>query len=146
MADFATPCVNDIIAKLKTISGFTDKVFSIYEQRELFSDSQGLTFPYMGVIYEGLFSDDVPGKKGLSANLICAILVADSGTGLGGDDSKVTATTLLDDARTVIRATRSPTGHIWNFIDEIPVDADEGVFAYLQRWETKAMLTQGTLL
>ena len=147
MADFPQLCIDDLKTKLELLSEVaTGESIYVYDQDALLHQAAQLQMPYFGVIYEGMFSDGDGGncsKGGLSASLKCAIYIVIGGETYAGTDLKPSATDLLEKARNEIRLTKSPTGHPWNFQEEILAPYDQETFGYIQRWQTKAMLTQG---
>lgn len=139
MANYEQACIDDLITKIKTVAGFTEKTFYVYDFQALLQDSEGLSFPNVGVVYDGTFSQGVPGKKGLSSVLQCTLYLADTAEAR----NKTVIMTLLDNIRNTIISdqTRSPTGHPWEFVEEVPNPFMDEVYLYSQKWETKVMLT-----
>ena len=147
MADFPQECIDDLKTKLELVTEIaTGTAIYVYDQDALLHQSAELQMPYFGVIYEGMFTDGDGGScstGGLITTLRCAIYIVIGGETYAGTDLKPSATDLLDKARNQIRLTKSPTGHPWNFQEEILAPYDQETFGYIQRWKTKAILTQG---
>lgn len=144
--DFARLSVIDLKSKIEGVKEIKKKTLYVFDQIALLQKSKAIKPPFAGVIYDGLFSTG-PKSSGLNATLQCSIMIAGSGQLLNikkghDDDSKDDLTELLDDIRNCIRGTNSPTGHKWLFVSEEPVPVDIGLFFYLQRWQTTAILTQ----
>lgn len=147
--DVVNLAILDLKAKIilapSIVSAATDSAIYVYDQDQLLSQSEQLTPPYVGVIYEGLFSDGNAEKcttGGLKARLRCGIFVVTDGNTFGGVDLKPSMTLLLDEIRNCIRLTKSPWGHDWHFVEETLAPYDQSSFGYIQRWQTKAPLTQ----
>ena len=137
MSDFATNCIADVTAKLKTISGtpFGDKVLGVYSEDD-FSDKTGkLMTPFAGVLYAGLREAAGGPVPGASADLVVSILFGFASSRVG-DDSKVAAWDVLSKVRHVMRRTRSPTGHFWRFSSEVYAGNTKGVAFFIQTWKT----------
>lgn len=150
MVDLVDAAVKDLKTKVESaplvITAVNNRALYVYDQDALVVQSEQLTPPYIGVIYEGLFSDGNAEKcsqGGLTARLRCGIFLVTGGETFGGADLKPGMTALLDDIRNCIRLTKSPFGHPWHFVEEILAPYDQETFGYIQRWQTKAMLTQG---
>ena len=148
MANFATSCVQDLIAKINAVPEIKKHTVQVYDQVALLNKTKAINPPFAGVIYDGMFSNHQKGKVGSNATLQCSIMLAESGQSLHpltkGKDSiaKDKSTELLDDIRDCIRLTKSPTGHSWEFVSEEIMPFESGLFFYLQRWQTTAILTQ----
>lgn len=145
IVDFPNLCVVDIKAKIESIPEFEEKTLYVYDQTDLLHRATALQLPFVGIIYEGMRSTG-DSKIGLTTFLSCSILISEDGSGIGGtaDESKNDATCLLELVRNCVRLTVSPTGHSWEFVEEALSPFDEDIFVYIQRWRTKAILTQGT--
>lgn len=144
MKDAATKCVGDIETKLKTLSGMGNKVFHIYSEEDLLDVTKGLMFPCVGVVYNGI--NAVPEKEstarmGLSAKLVLTIMVFFRDDARSAVDEKLSVISTMDDIRGLIKGTRSPTGHYWEFQLEAPATGKKGLLAYVQRWATPVQLT-----
>lgn len=139
----AVNCTDDITDKLKSTKEFGKKIFSVYSEEDLMDRSKALSYPSVGVMYEGLIPNpgSDPSRQGLMADLKVSVILLIDGKG-SGLDRKNKAAEHLDEIRSVILTTKSPTGHKWRFVSETPVGAISGVLVYQQRWATACPLTR----
>lgn len=149
-ADIINLAIEDLKTKIEAaptvVGSLNNKAIYVYDQDQLLCQSEQLTPPYIGVIYEGMTSDSNAQKcstGGLSGRLRCGIFIVTGGETFGGLDLKPSATNLLNEFRECIRLTKSPSGHTWQFVEEILAPYDQESFGYIQRWQVKVQLTQG---
>ncbi len=158
MADPVTDAVADITAKLETLSIVQNRVIYMFASDDLLSESTKIGIPSLGVVYNSLRgATGDPPARGLAAFLTIDIYI------IGGQQCvekisretgvKTTTTQLLDDIRNVIKHTFVQTGtgankvnrpqmqREWQFVLEQPVPLNEESIAYVQRWQTKVLLT-----
>lgn len=137
-SDPATDCVQDLMDKVGSVSDVTGKVFEIYDQGTLLDLSKDLKYPCAGIAYEGMTSIMGDQDTGMRAELTCSIIIlaGDKTTESRGKEDKSSITLMLDSIRNAIKLTLAPTGNIWAFIAEIPVDIDKKGLGYYQRWKT----------
>lgn len=143
MNDLAVLCVADIETRLKTLVDMSKRVFHVYGEDDLLDYTKGLTFPCMGVVYNGIRSipeNKETGKQGISGELVVTIMLLFRDSTSTTANQKASAISMLDDARKLILTTKSPTGHKWKFQLESPVQGKKGVLAYVQRWSTPVQL------
>lgn len=144
MIDLAAKCIADIEARLKTLNKMSTRVFHVYGEDDLLDVTKSLSFPCMGVVYNGIRSVPEAGKDtnkhGTSAELVVTIMLLERDNTQTTANPKEGAIRLLDDARELIIRTRSPSGHMWRFQLETPVAGKKGVLAYVQRWSTPVQL------
>jgi hypothetical protein len=142
MADHATNCTLDIETKLKGLAGepFADKVLQIISQDDFETKIPMLKTPFAGVMYSGMRGDvgDSP-RHGMSARLVVVVIYGFAS--VSGHDHKKDAWEHMSLARNAIRMTKSPTGHVWRFVQEMYFDVMGGVAFYTQSWDTVAILT-----
>ena len=142
MADHATNCTLDIETKLKALKGepFADKVIQVISQDDFESKIRLLTTPFAGIMYSGLRGDvpDSP-RQGMSGRLVVVVIYGFAS--VSAHDHKKDAWEHLSLARNAIRMTKSPTGHVWRFVQEMYFDVIGGVAFYTQSWDTVAILT-----
>lgn len=142
--DIATKCIDDVEARLKTLTSMQNKVFHVYSEDELLDETKGLVFPCLGVVYDGMRAGPETGstsKQGISGVLTVTILMFFRSDVHATQDPKDTAAALLDQCRALFRANpRSPSGHYWQFNLESPVGGKKGVLTYVQRWSTPVQL------
>lgn len=143
MTAIAIKCIDDLEARIKTIPALKDRVFHIYSEDELMERTKGLSFPCVGVVYDGMMAIPEQGpsaKIGASAELVATVMVFFRQDTKAKTDPKDTTVALLDEIRSKIFATRSPTRHHWRFKLEAAVEGKQGVLTYVQRWATPAQL------
>lgn len=142
--NLAERCVLDMKARLATVPSLVGKIVQVYSEEELANAFVGVSFPCMGVVYEGMRSVNEPGstlKQGVSNELIVSLVVAEKGSSPGESDSKIRTMHLLDAARKAVRAGGSaPGGHKWKFVLEAPASEKKGVVLWVQRWATPVLL------
>ena len=145
VSNLATSCIEDLQSKIQSVPAFQNKVFWVYTEDKLYDKAAQLNFPCAGILYEGLRSvPDAEGSntaKGLSAVLQASVILLVSGSTIGGADYNISAIQLMDQFRNSIKGTRSPANHFWKFVIESPVESQEGVYSYIQRWSTPVILT-----
>lgn len=144
--DVATQCMEDLVTKLNTAPAMKDRVVTVYTENEMMDVTAQLKFPCAGVIYEGMRSvpDSDKGNKGLSVELVFAVMLLVEGKGLGnqvGSGVKSTAAVYLDQFRNTVKNTRSPGSGWWKFMVEAAVESKGGSYTYMQRWSTPATIT-----
>jgi hypothetical protein len=144
--DIAINCTNDIVEKLKDTGAFggkgQEKVFSVYSEKDLFDKTKHLSFPAVGVMYEGIFENGGDkSNQGMAAMCAVTIVLLLDGKTVGNLDQKNVAAALLDKLRGAIRLQRSPSMHRWKFIAEIPAGEIGPCIGYLQKWRTPVILT-----
>ena len=139
----ANDCMDDLEAKVQLIAEFRNKTFSVYSEEELIEKTKGIGYPCIGVIYNGITSQVEVGstqKVGGSGEIIISLLVMIRQNTIAKADPKEQIIGKLDQIRSKIMGTKSPTGHFWKFQMEIPVVGKSGLLAYLQRWATPVQL------
>lgn len=139
----ATACTVDIRDKVKALTLFGGKVFICYDPDDLTKMLGKLKAPICGVLYEGIRSKGGPGDKSLGASVGVSIIVIAGSKALEGAtlEDNGEHTELLDSIRDTIKRTKSPTGHSWEFVAELPLDLKDKGMAYYQRWQSTIMLT-----
>ena len=143
IANIATLCVQDLMAKMQSVDAFKNKVIYAYTEDQLYDVAMQLNFPAAGVLYDGMRSvpDADRTAKGLSAEMTCSLLLLVSGKTIGNADYKITAVDILDQFRNAIKGTRAPSNNFWKFVVEAAVEARSDSYAYVQRWSTPVLLT-----
>ena len=74
----AVPCVESLAAAIRSLPLFAKKTFVVYSEDELMQETKGLTYPCVGVIYEGMRSIPEPGstsKQGVSCELVASVML-----------------------------------------------------------------------
>lgn len=132
----ATECIQDLINKINTLPLVKNKTLWVYDEEQLMDKTKGLTFPAVGVVYEGIRStDDFPGrsgKVGFTSELVASLMLLTRQDAPTGKSSHLPAVQLLDDIRQCILGTRSPTGHLWKFIVEAAASEKHGTVVWVQ--------------
>lgn len=145
MSAIAIDCIQDIEAKVESLPALRGRVFHVYSEEELVERTKGLSFPCVGVIYDGLRSVGEPGKDsgkmGSSAELVVTVMIFFRQDTKAKNDPKESVVSQLDVIRKNILRTKSPSGHFWRFQIEAAVAGKEGVLTYLQRWVTPVQLS-----
>jgi hypothetical protein len=145
MNDIATKCVADLKSHLGQLIA-AGKVFHVYSEEELMDKTKGITFPAVGIVYEGMRavpedSDKKSVKMGVSAELVAAVMLIQRPDSISAADTKTPTMNLLDDIRQEIMGSKSPSGHWWKFVVEASANEKNGVVIWLQRWSTPVQLT-----
>lgn len=129
--------LKDLILGSSLVGG---RVFAVHSPEDMKSKLKPLVAPGVGVMYEGLRAVG-EAQKGLSSEMVFSLLVLTDGNLAGhSSDSKVGAVDLLDSLRSLLLATRSPTGHFWRFVVEAPATELGGSLLWLQRWSTNVQI------
>ncbi len=140
MKDIAQLCIADLQSKIKALTEFSQKQWTIVDEDDLFNKATGLSFPCAGVVYEGMRSQTSAEGSGKSSVLTCSVyLLYKSGT-IGNIDYKPKAVLLLDSLRNNILGKTSPSGHKWKFSFESPAEDMHKALVYYQRWTTDVIL------
>ena len=139
----ATDCIESIEDVLRTIPGLEKRVFHVYSDEELIERTKGLSFPCVGVVYDGLMGREEPGATGKlssTADLVVSIMLFFRQNTRATTDPKDTTVETLDTIRSKILETRAPSGHLWKFQLEAAVEGKQGLLTYVQRWATPVQL------
>lgn len=149
MNDIAKKCVDDLKTHLAQLIA-AGKVFHVYSEEELMDKTKGITFPAVGIVYEGMRAvpesstnaeaAKVSHRLGVSAELVAAVMILQRPDNISAADTKTPALSLLDDIRQEIHGSKSPSGHWWRFIVEASAQEKNGVVIWLQRWSTPVQL------
>lgn len=144
MAGQIRTLVTEIEERLKSIAEFQKgKAFHVVSEEDLIDETRVLTYPAVGVVYEGLRPAG-GNENGLSTRAGFAIVVLTSDKWPTGVDAKGTSLDLLDLIRSKFRDGRPSTGHKWKFEFEGPARSKNAkVLIWVQRWSTPVQLTQG---
>lgn len=119
------------------------KVFTIYTQDTFLNSTKNIDTPAIGIVYEGIAKKGQDTKDGLGSVLAVSVvlLVGDKDLEVNGQEDKNLFINMLGNFRRAIMGTRSPTGHKWGFVVELPLDISDRALCYYQRWETSIILT-----
>lgn len=140
MAKFATLAIADVKSKIEVLPAVGESIY-VYTQDQLLEQSLAVQIPFIGIVYEGIFSDNQRVANGLMATLRIAIYVVGDGLGIAGVDTKGGLTDLMDDIRDTMKLQDSASIHKWTFVEETLAPYDDAHFGYVQRWSMKAPLT-----
>lgn len=158
--DTISELITDLTTKMQTVTAIKDKIIYMYDGDDLLSEQTKIGVPAIGVVYNNMRAkgdDRNQGKTGLAAIVTIDIYI------IGGQQCvelisratgvKTTTTEFLEQIRDSIKLTKPMTGtgaamvpmvsaqRIWTFVMEAPANLDDGVIAYVQRWETTVLLT-----
>jgi hypothetical protein len=144
ITDVAFRCVDDLKTKLESLAKLKGKAFWVYNEDHLMDKTKGITFPAVGVVYEGIraVSENQKDtyKVGFSGELVASVMVIQRPDTISPADTKKPAVELLDDIRGQIMGTKSPSGHQWRFVVEASASEKNGVVIWIQRWSTPVQL------
>lgn len=141
IADLTT----ELVELTATLPAFLDKGFSVYDLDDLQSTAKDERLPIVGVAYEGgSFVDNqgnpvgaVKGGAGVYRARFAIIIAVSYDSALARDDTKPTATNLLDAIRSTVIGYKGVNTRPWQFGGEAPMPGEvEGVIFYGQIWET----------
>lgn len=144
MTAIAIKCIEDLEARVEQIPALKGRVFHVYSEEELVERTKGLSFPCVGIVYDGMMAIPEPkptAKIGGSAELVATVMIFFRQDTKAKNDPKDQTVALLDQIRGKILATRSPTQHLWRFKLEAAVEGKQGLLTYVQRWATPVQLT-----
>lgn len=144
MTVVAINCIEDVVSKLDKIPSLRGRVFHVFSDDDLIERTKGLTFPCIGVVYDGLRAIPEGGKDthkiGGSAEMVVSVIMFFRNDTKAKSDPKDGAVVMLDVVRDSLIKSKSPSGHFWKFQVEAPIEGKSGVLAYLQRWATPVQL------
>lgn len=142
-----TACIDDLKAKINTITLLENKVITFTDPESVVRMMKGFQLPAVGVGYMGMRSADIgPGtetkvsrRQGLSAEIVFGVYAAfrDLRTYTAKEAYTDITTQVMDDIRDAIKETDSPTGHRWRFVAEFPAPVGQDVNAHIvwvQTW------------
>lgn len=129
--------------RINTIEDFKDKVQLCHNEDDLkvlFAKAQK---PWAGVFYENTVGLITGGAAtGDSAQLSITLAFGFSAQPPAQDRPVPFITELLMRVRALGLRQRSPTGHLWRFVAEVPLGTSkDGVVIWAQRWTTPIILT-----
>lgn len=142
--DIASKCVEDLQKKIEAINANANGLLWVYSEANFLNASKGINFPAVGVIYEGMRgnseNEKTTNKIGGSGSLVVSLILAHNNGNFAGGSEIFNATAILDEMRSAIIDTKSPTGHKWRFVVEAPSEEKNGGVIWLQRWDTPVMI------
>lgn len=142
--DVVAEVLEDVKSKIMALPKFKDKVGHIYTYEELVDKSKNVSFPALGIIYEGLRAErgENAGKSASvvsSSIVVSLILLTDSDNKLGGLP-KMKAHEYLALTRNALNNKPSPSGHKYRFIVEAPASEKGTKVMWVQRWSVAAQI------
>jgi len=140
--------IAEIIARCKTLPEFGDRGYSVYDMDDLETTAFN-GFPLVAVTYEGRepVDNSVNGvaRGSCSATVLALrfmVVVGVEYQSISNEDTKPTATDLLDAIIPVMLGYKGVNNRPWKLVGETPVDgALEGVIFYGQIWETEIIIS-----
>ncbi len=140
----ADDCAKQLNELIEGLDAVKDKRFYTYDQETFLDTTQGLLYPCVGIVYEGITSSDRKGDVGKSSNISFGLilLMGEKSREVRGTESKEEITLLLDQIRKAIMGKQSPTGHKWRFSFETVHDfkEDSKGLGYYQRFMAAIIL------
>ena len=92
ITDVASKCVDDLKTKLESLAKLKGKAFWVYNEDHLMDKTKGITFPAVGVVYEGIraVSENQKDtyKVGFSGELVASIMVIQRPDTISSADTK----------------------------------------------------------
>lgn len=114
------------------------KCIQVYSAEELKDKTKNVSLPAIGVIYEGMKSnqtgESAKSNSSVSCLAVVSIILLTSKSNQAGGTSTESAHTLLGSCRNVIKNQVSPTGHKYKFVVEAPASEDATTVLWVQRW------------
>lgn len=144
MSGIANRCIEDLIAKVKTVPGLKDRTFYCVSDSDLIDKLKGLIYPVIAVVYGGIESladNGSTNRMGMSTELGADILFFFKNSPLVKDDPNQRSIDALDAVRKAIHGTTGPSGHKWRFALEHVIDVKTQVMGYRQHWTIPVILT-----
>lgn len=130
----AQTCVDDLLTKLRGVQQIASKKWGVVDEDDLFNKSVTLTYPCVGVVYEGIRGAESAEKAGKTSEIVFSMYLLYKLGSIGKVDYKPAAIKMLDTIRKLLVDSPSPTGHKWRFRFESPAEDIHGALVYYQRW------------
>lgn len=146
----------ELVTRCKALPEFKDRGFSIFNVDDMVEVSKFQGFPIVGVAYEGAQVKDSavshtgrPAKRcspeSAFVTMTFSVTLGIEYHAAGNDDTKATATDLLDAIRSSVLGYFNINTRPWVLVGESPLDGDiEGVIFYSQIWETDVIVNTST--
>lgn len=131
--------MEDLKKRLLTASIVKEgKCIQVYSEKELKDKTKAITLPAIGLVYEGMKSnqtgESAKSNSSVSCLAVVSVILLTDKKNLAGGTSTETAHTLLGSTRSVIKNQTSPTGHKYKFVVEAPASEDDTTVLWVQRW------------
>ena len=136
-----TACVENLTALLEELNTVKKALF-VYTQKELLDKTKNLptltTEVNVGVMYEAMIprqqAQDT--KTTIISTEISFIIIVLAKPDVALGDKKAGVVAAMDVIRNQIKRKKAPTGHTWIFAGEQPVQEDDNMIIWAQRWTT----------
>lgn len=110
----------------------------VYTAEELKDKTKAINPPAIGLIYEGMKSnqtgENAKSNSSVSCLAVVSVILLTNRVNQVGGSSAETAHTMLGSIRSVIKNQTSPTGHKYKFVVEAPASEDDTTVLWVQRW------------
>ncbi|NIP54106.1 MAG: hypothetical protein GWN00_01405 [Aliifodinibius sp.] len=135
-------CEADLLSKAEKVTEFNSRIYTAFDPDNFVSYVRKKSRkPLTGLVYEGLYSQTTEDLGKSSYIGFAFIVVGDSkirDTKQAADKAAITG--LCDSLRTKILHTNAPSGHLWEFVNEMPMDIPVVGLVYYQQWRTVVIL------
>lgn len=147
--NLAASSIESIMGLLQAVPGYSTKVFHVATEAELIDKTKSVSYPVIGVLYEGIrptlgseggSRSSSQGGSGVSADLNIAVIMFFRNETMSSADSKLKYIIEVDTLRRAVLRQRGPGGHFWRFMVEAYVGGKDGRLAIVQRWSTTIQL------
>ncbi len=143
--DIVVKALQDIQAKIETISTVRDKSRTLYQPNEILNLTETKGFPCVGVVYLGMKGLPKANDQGMNTELTIDIYAVDKFICTSTDTATQPSLEVLGELRNAIKYTKfkcAGGNRLWEFVLEAPVDLGLDVLSYFQRWKTKLVLVK----
>lgn len=141
MTSIAVVCNSALIQTIDRIPKVRGRVFSVRSEDELIERVKGIGYPCVGIAYDGILpSADSSSRTGVSAEVFFSVMVFFRVNLAAFSVPQEESLLVLDTIRNSLLGELSPTGHVWRFKAEVPVESKKGLLTYVQRWSTPCQL------
>ena len=138
-------CLDWWVARLNLIPELKDKVVLGFSVEDMMQQLSAATGARIGIVYEGIVPVQTPNKDShvvsISASIGVGLCLIADGKLPGQERGVIPAVRILDKIRKSGFDQRSPTGHFWKMLAELPASEKNGVQVWLQRWSSPIQLS-----
>ena len=142
MADIIQDLADDLLARIETLTEIKGGPLYLYDVEDMLFEKGRKLFKTPGVAI--IYNSGVGTDKGRSGDLAFDIYVC---AGRDRQDRvnrsvKQIGTSILSQIRSLImgeECNKTPAGRNWVWVLERPVEIDENLIIYLQRWRTRVI-------
>lgn len=142
-----TGILQDVKARLLAIEALKleGKTAHIYSYEELTDKSKAVSFPAVGVIYEGMRPDESANGNGkasssISSRVIISVLLLTDNDNKAGGIPILKAHEYLDLLRDAINNKEAPNGKKYRFEVEAPASEKANKVLWVQRWSVSTVI------